>query len=114
MLKRKLGVVVVGMLLGAQVGLASAAESAIPLGEGAIMAKTAPPWQATFQSQHADSATALRGDAVPADVETIIYKSEPPVQTTFKQQHRDSVTAPSGNAVPADAEAIINQGEPGR
>ena len=36
MLKRKMGVVVVGMLLGAEVGLAAASDSAVPWGAEAI------------------------------------------------------------------------------
>jgi hypothetical protein len=43
MLKRKMGVVVVGVLLGAQVGLAAASESAVPLGAEAIGASFEPP-----------------------------------------------------------------------
>ena len=112
MLKRKIGVVVAGMLLAAQVGLAVAGESAIPLGDQAIVAKGEPPVQSTYQAQNAGSAIALRGDADPADAEAIVAKGEPSVQTTFQAQNADSVTAALGNAVPAGAQAIVARGEP--
>ena len=112
MLKRNIGVVVVGMLLGAQIGLAAAGGSAVPLGAEDIVAKGEPPVQTTFQAQHADSIAVPLAPAMPSNDGVIVANGEPPVQSTFKQQHRDSVTASSGNAVPLDAEAIVYKGEP--
>ena len=55
MLKRKISVAVMGILLGAQVGLAAAAESAIPLDDTAIVANGEPHVKSTYQSEHAGS-----------------------------------------------------------
>ena len=100
MLKRNIGVVIAGMLLGAQVGLAVASESAVPLGAEEIVAKGEPPLQTTFQEQHADSATAVRGDAVPDGAEAIVAKGEPPLQTTYQDLHAGSMVAMHGDSFP--------------
>jgi hypothetical protein len=93
MLKRKIGVVVVGMLLGAQVGLAAADESAVPLGAQDIRAKGEPSARTTFRTGHSTSNAASRSAAMPSNDDDIVSNGEPPVRSTYQQRHPDGGSA---------------------
>jgi hypothetical protein len=113
MLKRKIGIAVAGILLGAQIGLAAAAGIIGPQDAETARENAAPPLQSTYKQEHRDSVSAPSGNGnalFPADAEDIVAKSEPPLKSTFKQEHRDSVRAPSCNSAmfPADAEPLLD------
>jgi len=112
MLKRNISVVVVGMMLGAQVGLAAASESAAPLGAEAIVAKTEPSVKSTYQSAHAGSVTVSRAAPMPSNDSQIVANGEPRVLSTFEERHSNRVAASSRVAIPLGAQAIREQGEP--
>jgi hypothetical protein len=106
MLKRNIGVVIAGMLLSAQVGLAVASESAAPLGAEAIVARGEPPIQSTFQEQHADGAAAPRGDVFAASAWSNREKSAPSVLTTYQDLHAGSTAAVQGDSFPPEANKL--------
>src|SRR5258706_15441878 len=112
MLKRNISVAVMGILLGAQVGLAAAAESAIPLDDTAIVANGEPHVKSTYQSAHAGSNAVSRNSAMPSNDLEIVANGEPGVQSTFEDRHSNSVAASSRVAIPLGAQAIREQGEP--
>ena len=87
MMKRKIGVVVAGLLLGAQVGFAAADESAVPLGAQEIRAKGAPPVRSTFQTGHSASTAASRTATMPSNDDDVVSTGEPPVRSTYQQRH---------------------------
>jgi hypothetical protein len=93
MLKRNIGVVVAGLLLGAQVGFAAAGESAVPLGAQAIRTQGEPPVHTTFQAQHAGSIATSRTAAMPSNDEDIVGNGEPRAQSTYQQRHPGSGNA---------------------
>jgi len=97
--KRSIGVLIAGVLLGAQVGLATAAGSDFPLGAEQIVAKDEPSVQTTYQAAHAGSQTAVRGD-FPLGAGQIRANDEPPVRNTYKAEHAGGQTAARNDSFP--------------
>ena len=87
MLKRNIGVLAAGLLLSAQVGLAAADESAVPLGAQAIRAKGEPPVHPNFPAGHSDRVGASRTATMPSNDDDIVSKGEPPVRSTYQERH---------------------------
>lgn len=87
MLKRKISVLVAGVLLGGQIGLAAADQSAGPLDAEAIVAKTEPGIQTTYRDQHAaNNPASANGNVFPASAQEA--RTRPlPAQTRYFEEH---------------------------
>jgi hypothetical protein len=87
MLKRNIGVVVAGVLLGAQIGFATADESAVPLGAQAVRMQSEPVARSTYQTGRTASSAPSRTVSMPSSDDEIISRGEPPVRSTYQDRH---------------------------
>jgi len=87
MLKRNIGVVAAGLLLGAQIGFAAADESAVPLGAQAIRVQGEPVARSSYQTGRTASSAPSRSVSMPSNDDEIISRGEPPVRSTYQERH---------------------------
>ena len=87
MLKRNIGVVAAGLLLGAQIGFAATDESAVPQGAQAIRTQGAPVARSTYQTGRAARSAPSRTVSMPSNDDEIISRGEPSVRSTYQQRH---------------------------
>jgi hypothetical protein len=124
MLKRNLSVLVTGVLLAGQIGLAAADQGAAPLDAEAIVSKTEPRIRSTFQDQHAaNNPAGADGNVFPLSAQEA--RTRPlPAQARYFEEHvpvhqantADGVFPPSADdlysqALPAQAQYLEQKAE---
>jgi hypothetical protein len=110
MLKRNISVLVAGVLLGGQIGLAAADQSAAPLGAEAIVSKTEPTIQTTYRDQHAASNPASpNGNVFPPSAQE--ERTRPlPAQARYFEEHVPVHRATAADGVfPPSADDLYSQ-----
>ena len=99
MSKRSIGALIAGLVLGAQVGLATAAGSDFPLGAEQIRANSEPTVHDTYRAEHAGNQSTVSGD-FPMGAGEIRERAEPPVRDTYQAEHAGSQTRARNDSFP--------------
>jgi hypothetical protein len=110
MLKRNISVLVAGVLLGGQIGLAAADQSAAPLDAEAIVSKTEPTIQTTYRDQHAaNNPAGAGGNVFPPSAQEARTRALP-AQTRYFEEHVPVHQANTADGVfPPSADDLYSQ-----
>jgi len=103
MSRRGIGALIAGLVLGAQVGLATAGSSDFPLGAQELRVTAEPPVQTTYRAEHAGGQTATRNDSFPGGPSEEPWQLLPGQAAYFdRKAERAATSAPDRHRSNAD------------